>query len=252
MKNNLKVSIITVCYNAFDYIEKTIESILIQTYGNIEYLIIDGGSNDGTLDIILKYNNKISKIISEKDSGIYDAMNKGLELATGDVVYFLNADDVLYDKDVIKDVVQKFKQNPNLLLLYGNVGYLFEANSVKDLRKFNKISSKTILHENLCHQAVFAKRVLFDEIGMFDLQYKIVADYDWLLKVFLQKKHSLLYFDRIIAKFNYGGYHTQNFQLHKKERMTVKLKYSNRFDYYLRNFIYRTKRKLSKIYEHTR
>lgn len=107
----MKVSIITVCYNSEEYIEEAVKSVLFQTYQNIEYIIIDGKSTDGKLNIINKYKDRISKIMSEKDEGIYDAMNKGAQVATGDIIYFLNSDDRLIDKDVIMDAAKKFEEN---------------------------------------------------------------------------------------------------------------------------------------------
>jgi len=245
----VKVSVITVCYNAAECIENAITSVLSQTYKNIEYIIVDGMSTDGTLDIINNYRDKISTFISEKDNGIYDAMNKGIGIAAGDVIYFLNSDDILFDEDVIRDVVSEFKKTKGLSLLYGNVIYEDKAKFSEVLRKFDKVNRKNLIHGNLCHQAIFAKRFLFDEIGKFDLKYKINADYDWLLKVFLSNKYVIAYFDRIIAKFNYGGYHVKNAQLANEERLYVKLKHYNKLDFYLRDFLFKAKRKLLKIYK---
>lgn len=245
----MKVSVITVCYNAVDSIDNTIKSVLSQTYKNIEYIIIDGMSTDGTLDIINNYRDKISTFISEKDNGIYDAMNKGIGIATGDVVYFLNSDDVLFDENVIKDVVTEFEKVKDTSLLYGDIIFEDKINFSKELVKYDKINRKTLVHAALCHQAVFAKRLLFDGIGGFDLRYKINADYDWLLKVFLSNKYTVTYFDRIIAKFTQGGYHAINAHLHKHERLSVKLKYYNKLDFYLRSLIFKVKRRLFKIYK---
>ena len=240
----MKISIITVCYNAANCIEKAINSALLQTYNNIEYVIIDGKSTDGTLDIINNYREKISAFISEKDNGIYDAMNKGIQIATGDVIYFLNSDDTLYDECVIQDVVKEFERTKGLSLLYGNVIYEDKKDNRRETRNFGHITRSNIIHENLCHQAVFAKHALFKDIGGFDLKYKINADYDWLLKVFLSKKYSIKYFDSIVAIFNYGGEHVKNATITRKERFTVRAKYYGKLYYRISNFFYRAKRKM--------
>lgn len=242
----VKVSIITVCYNAADCIENAIKSVLSQTYKGIEYIIIDGRSNDRTLDIVNNYRDRISTVISERDNGTYDAMNKGVKIATGDLVFFLNADDTFHNKDVVSDVVTEMTENGDAALLYGNVVYFDRQSNIEDLRVFKHINKKNLIHENLCHQGVFAKRYLFDfsEAGMFDLRYRIAADYDWLLKVFLNKKYQVLYFNRIIAKFNYGGIHVEHVVLSREERLEIQLKYNSKFCFYIKNYIYRFKRKL--------
>lgn len=243
----MKVSIITVCYNAQDFIENAIRSVLAQDYKKIEHIIVDGESTDGTMDIIYKYRYYIDRIISEKDRGIYDAMNKGIKASSGDIIYFLNADDRFYNIRVISDVVEQFVQNQDISLLYGNVVYVSNNNKTETIKRFAKISRRTIIHEDLCHQSVFAKRSLFEKIGLFNLQYKICADYDWLLKVFLKSKYPVFYFDRIIAYFYYGGRHFQWEDEQKKERLKVKLKYWPSWKYYILNFIYRGRRKIKKI-----
>ena len=115
----MKVSVITVCYNTAECIENAITSVLSQTYKDIEYIIIDGRSTDGTLDIINNYRESISTLVSEKDNGIYDAMNKGIGIATGEVIYFLNSDDVLFDEDVIGDIVTEFKNRRSFSIIRG-------------------------------------------------------------------------------------------------------------------------------------
>jgi glycosyltransferase involved in cell wall biosynthesis len=243
----VKVSIITVCYNAQDYIENAIISILTQDYEDIEYIIVDGKSTDRTMDIVYKYKDHITRIISEKDQGIYDAMNKGIKAASGDLIYFLNADDRLYDSQVVSDVVRQLGKRQDVSLLYGNVVYVYNEGEKNAIKRFAKINRCTIIHEDLCHQSVFAKRSLFEMIGLFDLQYKICADYDWLLKAFLKSKSPFLYFNRIIAYFHYGGMHAQFEKEQERERLKVKLKYWPSWKYYTLNFVYRGWRKIKKI-----
>ena len=121
VSENIKISIITVCFNAQNVIEACIQSVLSQTYLNIEYVIVDGQSTDGTLSIVHKYKDRITKIISEKDTGIYDATNKGIQASNGDVVYFLNSDDRLYDDEVIENIIEQFKEDKSLDIVYGKV-----------------------------------------------------------------------------------------------------------------------------------
>ena len=245
----MKVSIITVCYNSEDYIEEAIKSVLIQTYKNIGYIIIDGKSTDGTLEIVNKYRDKISKIISEKDEGIYDAMNKGVKIAAGDIIYFLNSDDQLIDENVIGDVVNKFEKNDKLSLLYGDVISEDRTSRNVELWKFGNINKKNIIYEWLCHQGIFAKKYLFNKIGMFDKHYKIAADYDWLLKIFFNDNLKVEYFDRTIARFLDGGTYANYGDLNDEERFQIRLKYYSKNNYYLRKFIYRVRRKLKNIKE---
>lgn len=248
VKSKTKVSIITVTYNAKGCLEETIKSVLSQTYTNIEYIIIDGGSSDGTLDIINRYKHMISKVVSEKDSGIYDAMNKGVKIATGEIIYFLNADDRLYDTEVVTSIIEKFLENCDIKVIYGNVIYVNKNDGTRKLRRYGHITRDSLLYEDLCHQAVFVKRFLFLEIGNFDIKYKIVADYDWLLRVFLLHKYPVAYVNRIFAEFTCGGYHTINVELNRSEHFMVRLKYLSRLTYGIGELIYKVKRRLRRIF----
>ena len=140
---SLKVSIITITFNAAATLEDTIQSVLNQSYDNIEYLIIDGKSTDGTLDIISKYKDKISKVISEKDNGLYDAINKGINLATGDVIALLHADDFYIDQDVIKEYAKIFNAD-NADAVYANLYYVDSNNTNKIIRKWYKYKFRTL------------------------------------------------------------------------------------------------------------
>ncbi len=208
MVGNLKVSIITVCLNAQNTIEVTIQSVLSQTYQNIEYIIVDGVSTDGTGQVISRYQDKISKIVSEKDSGIYDAMNKGVRLATGDIIYFLNADDRFYDHRVIEDVVAEFIADEKIELLLGKVlyvnlptGFVLPAKNSGTTMFTNKRDAILI---QICHQRIFCRKLVFKITGLFDQKYRIFADYDWFLKAYRQAI-PVKYIDRYVAFFNYQG-----------------------------------------------
>ena len=133
----MKVSIITVCYNSSQYIRSAIESILIQDYSDIEYIVIDGGSTDITVPIVQEYADRISHIVSEPDKGIYDAMNKGIELASGDVIGILNSDDFYPNQHVISDVIQCFEENASVDMVFGNVDFVYAKDLNKSVRFYS-------------------------------------------------------------------------------------------------------------------
>lgn len=216
--NRLKISIITVCFNSAKTIEQTIKSVIKQDYPNIEYVIVDGGSTDGTLDIIRKYENYISYWISEPDEGIYDAMNKGIDRTTGDVVAFLNSDD-WYNDGAIRYVAN------NIMNTQAGIS-CYEVNlcTGNEVRKRNlKIAERA---SNLrivmiyCHQAVFAERSLFEKYGKFDIRYKIAADYEWLLRMY-NNGVSIKYENFVVANFREGGFSSAQVLKLQKESQSI-------------------------------
>jgi len=185
MTDNTKFSIITVCYDAQDYIEECIQSVIQQNYQNVEYIIIDGKSTDNTMNIINKYGDHIDKVISEKDSGIFDAMNKGFKLSNGDIIYFLNSDDKFYSPDVLSNIVKQFTLNGKVQILSGKVKYFnVPKNSrINYLREnFSFKTKRDLLSKQNPQQCIFARREVYNQIGFFDTNYKLCADYDWLLR----------------------------------------------------------------------
>lgn len=196
----IKISIITVVYNAVKTIGQTIQSVLKQDYTEIEYIIIDGGSTDGTLDIIKNYESNIAYWISESDQGIYNAMNKGIDISTGDVIAFLNSDD-WYEDGVIKYIAEGFKENIDVLI--GRVNF-YENDKI--LRSQKNLLNPEELRRSMiyCHQGVFAKRELFIKFGKFDEKYKIAADYDWLLRIYNEGVMFKIT-DIVLANFRTGG-----------------------------------------------
>lgn len=189
----MKVTIITVCYNSAATIEKTILSVANQTYQDIEYIIVDGNSKDETLAIIRKQESGISKWISEPDKGLYDAMNKGVEMATGDIIGILNSDDVFYSESVIEEIVD-FHQKHDIEASVGNIVQHKENGKIVRL-----YSSQYWNPEKLKigfmppHPSIFFKKALFNKFGKYDLGFKIGADYELITRFFLKGRISWKY-----------------------------------------------------------
>lgn len=178
----LKFSIITVCFNSSRYIEKAIQSVLNQAYQNVEYVVIDGASTDGTVEIINRYADDIDEFISESDSGLYNAMNKGIAKATGDILFFLNSDDRFCDENVIADMANAFVENPELDMMYGDV--LMEIGTgLTRWEQMSEFTRKNLAGITINHQSIFARRGIFEMTNGFSEEYKVVSDYDWLMKL---------------------------------------------------------------------
>lgn len=203
----MKVSIITVVYNGETFLEDCIQSVIVQDYVNIEYIIIDGGSSDRSLKIIEQYKDYISHFISEKDNGMYDALNKGIDLATGDVVGILNADDMLASSDVISAVVSCFNnQNPDAL--YGNLNYVDPLNTNKIIRKW---ISKPYTRRGIslgwmpAHPTFYAKRLLFKTLGNYSLNYDSAADYELMVRFLYKYQINAIFLNKLIVNMRTGG-----------------------------------------------
>jgi len=190
-------SIITPTYNSGAKIEKTINSVLMQAEDLFEFHIVDGASTDDTLRTIEKYGDKI-KLVSEKDKGVYDAMNKGIDLASGKFLYFLGAGDSLR-ADVLRKIEKLMPDEP-LAFVYGNVYWEKEAFIYGGV--FDKSRLETY---NICHQAVFYEKAIFDLVGKYELDYKILADYVLNIKCFGNDEIQKTYLDYIVANFEGGG-----------------------------------------------
>lgn len=204
---NPKVSIITVCYNSERTIEDTLQSIINQSYQNIEYIVIDGVSTDSTLTIINKYKDKITTIVSEKDNGIYDAINKGIRLATGDIIANLNSDDFYIDNNVIADVVATFGKEKTDTL-YADLYYVDAVDTNKIVRYWKSKQYKEGLFLKGWmppHPTFFVKKEVYQKYGLFDLQFKSAADYEIMLRFIHRFKTSIAYLPRVIVKMRVGG-----------------------------------------------
>jgi len=209
-KNNFSaplISVITVVRNGKKYIKETILSVLSQTYKNIEYIIIDGASTDGTIEIIKQYGDKIDYWISEKDNGIYEAMNKGIKIASGEIINFLNCGDLYENKFVVSEVMEIFKRNSKLSFVLGRGRFVNENNQPINIFR-NKPLVTTLKFgrfDDCCHQAFFYKKSLHQEFGLYDLRYKICADRLFIQKIYASKKYQYFLLDKVLAIRRYDG-----------------------------------------------
>lgn len=203
----LKVSIITVCYNSAETIEDTILSVVSQDYASIEYIIIDGKSSDTTLSIIEKYNSKITKVLSEKDDGIYFAINKGISLASGDIIAVLHADDVYYSNHVISDVVKTFTEK-NTDTVYGNLYYVDRIDTSKIKRQWisGGYTKKSFLKGWMPpHPSFFVRKKCYDKFGVFNTSLHSAADYELMLRFLFKHNCSASYLPQVLVKMRVGG-----------------------------------------------
>jgi len=213
----MKISIITVSYNSAATIEDTIKSVLAQKYPDLEYIIIDGGSKDGTLEIVEKYKGNITKIVSEPDRGIYDAMNKGISLTTGDIVGILNSDDY-YDHNTVLSEVAACFVSQDLDACYGDIKYIDRADMTKQVRfwcageyKKSKLSHGWVPP----HPAFFVKKEMYNQSGIFNTDFRIAADYELMLRLFL-KDIKVKYLDATLVCMREGGFSGQSYKQRKK------------------------------------
>ena len=196
----MKISIITVCVNAEKTIKDTIESVLKQSYKDFEYIIVDGKSSDDTLKIISKYDDKRIRLISEKDKGLYDAMNKGIKLSTGDIIGTINSDDILASEDVFQTVIDNFDENTDVI--YANIKYYNEDFS-KVKRDF---VSGTKENEYFCpaHPSMYVRKEIYQRIGTYNTSYKIASDFDFMVRCNLNNVR-YKYIDKYFVYMRYGG-----------------------------------------------
>lgn len=231
----MKISLITVCYNSDKTIKKTLESVIQQNYSNIEYIIIDGGSTDATLKIIAEYIKKVNILISEPDKGLYDAINKGIKLATGDIVGILNSDDIFIDNNVLENV-SKFHQKNKVEASVGNIIQINRSGIT--VRKY---SSKSWTPENLKigfmppHPSIFFKRDLFEKYGKYRLDFISGADYELIIRFFLTNKITWKYSGITTTAMLIGGISSSGYKSYKLISREIKkaLKLNNiKFSYF--------------------
>lgn len=216
--NKPVVSIITVVYNSEQLIEKTIQSVISQSYPNIEYIIIDGGSKDQTVPIIKKFDPLISYWESEPDKGLYFAMNKGIEAATGDYVWFINSGDQIYREDTLEKIISASNRED---VLYGTAMIIDESSNEIGLRRLappEHLTKKSMqLGMIVCHQAVIVRRKL---APLYETKYKLAADYNWVVSI-LSKTNSVFNTHEILCQYMDNGFSKNNIRKALKERFGI-------------------------------
>lgn len=207
----MKVSLITVCYNRKATMAQSIQSVLDQDYDNIEYIVIDGNSSDGTQDVIESYSSQITHYVSERDKGMYDAINKGLQLATGDIIGLMHSDDVFYDSTVVTKIVNAFNNSSSADAVYGNGIYVTNDANEKIVRNriggqydFEKLKSGWLP----LHPTVYMKKAVVEKYGYYNLDFKIASDTEFLLRYLFKHKINMIYLNEYVVKMRMGGLST--------------------------------------------
>lgn len=216
----MKLSIITINRNNANGLDKTIQSVINQSYEDFEYIVIDGNSTDHSIDIIKKYNSNINYWVSETDKGIYNAMNKGIAKANGNYVLFLNSGDYLVNSDVLKSV---FEKQQTADIIYGNMQIDWGNGKITSGKMPDKITFKQMYIDTLWHPVSFIKKTLFDKYGLYNETYKVVADYDFFFKVIIINNVTTYHINVDIAMYNLNGLSSlpENKALEQAERRKV-------------------------------
>ena len=224
----MKISLITATYNSAETLRDTMQSVLNQTFKDIDYIIVDGGSNDATIDILKEFEPQFEgrlRWVSEKDKGIYDAMNKGVKMAHGDVVGILNSDDFFASDKVLETVNAAFTEKPEIDGVYADVRYVDWHDTTKTVRMF---SGKEFKREQLCwgkmppHPSFYVKRECYEKFGLYSLDYPICADYDMFVKMIWIGNINTLYINDVFVNMRSGGTSSSGIKVHMKimkERM---------------------------------
>ncbi|MEM5507005.1 glycosyltransferase family 2 protein [Shewanella frigidimarina] len=207
----MKVSIITVCFNSDKTIEDTLKSIQSQTYSDIEYIVVDGLSKDRTNEIVNEYRDVVSIHVSEKDNGLYDAMNKGIQLATGDIIGVLNSDDILANNNTIQQLVNTIGCNDGI---YGDIGFYSEHDFSDKKRHYSSKGfkkSKFARGMMPAHPSFYARKSCYERVGLYRTDFKIASDFDMVLRIFSLANTSFTYLEDEIVKMRLGGVSTSGF-----------------------------------------
>ena len=228
MHNHLtpRFSVITVCFNAEETLEDTIQSVIAQTYHHVEYIVVDGASKDRTLSIINRYRDRIATVVSEPDKGLYDAMNKGLRLATGDYVCFLNAGDSFHEDDTLQQMVHTLRERSELPdVLYGETALVNAEGHFVRMRRLQAPEPLTWRSFRqgmlVCHQAFFARRTLAEP---YDLRYRFSADFDWCIRI-MKKAKTLHNTHLTLIDYLDEGMTTRNHKASLRERFRIMAKH---------------------------
>jgi glycosyltransferase len=252
----MKISIITATLNSIQHINSVLDSIRQQTFKNIEHIVVDGGSTDGTIEY-LKQSNQVTKFISGSDKGIYDALNKGIQMATGDIIGFLHSDDMLASPQSLQNIVDAFSFSSSLTpdcsleekqidVLYGDLTYVNRKNPAKIIRYWKSKTFRIAFLQNgwmPAHPAVFMRRKIYDKHGLFDLSFKIAADYEFMLRVFSDQTLRFIYLPEVITKMRIGGMSNRNLKnIIQKSKEDYRAIRKNKLEYplwvlFLKNFL---------------
>lgn len=203
----MKISIITAVYNRRDTIQKALDCVAHQSYSSIEHVVVDGASNDGTLQILEEQRSRLAALVSEPDNGIYDALNKGIALTSGEVVGFLHADDVLASRTVIERIAKIF-DDPTFDAAYGDLVYVSQSDPQRIIRHWRagQFSLDRLKWGWMPpHPTLYVRRSLFEACGCFDARFRIAADYDWMLRVLSQPHVRLAYIPEVLVRMRLGG-----------------------------------------------
>jgi glycosyltransferase len=247
----MTVSIITVCYNSSQTIADTLQSIRQQDYPHIESIVVDGGSTDGTMNMVAQYADVVTKSVSEPDKGIYDAMNKGLAMATGDIIGILNSDDMMASPHSISQIVAAFREQPNGCV-YGDLVYVQQQNTQQIVRYWKSgkgTAQKFYFGWMPPHPTFYVSRQVLNTCGQYDLRFPVAADYEYMLRVMVKHGVKAVYVPEVLVKMRLGGYSNQSvnsrkrsfFENHEAWRVndlkpyffTVWLKIARKFKQYL-------------------
>ena len=231
--NTKKLSVITVTYNAEHTLERTLKSVRKQTYPAIEHIIVDGNSNDGTVALIHRYENERLKWISEPDKGLYDAMNKGIKMATGDYLCFLNAGDTFYDTDTVQKIFASIDEDHSPDILYGETAIVDDNGRFLHMRRLQapkNLTWKSFKHGMVvCHQAFIVKRELVEP---YDLSYRFSADFDWCIRM-MKKAKNIYNTDLILVDYLNAGMTTANRKASLRERYRIMEKHYGKVSTFL-------------------
>ena len=222
----MKISIITITFNSAATVEDTIKSVVSQDFHDIEYIIVDGLSKDSTITIVNRYSPYIAKVVSEKDKGLYDALNKGIKLATGDVVGMLHSDDLYADNNVISKVAQKFAADPSVEAVYADMVFVDRNDAGKILRTWKAGEYEEDAFKKGWmppHPTFFVKKTVYDRFGGFNLDLKLSADYELMLRFIHKHKIKLAYLPETIVKMRMGGLSNHSFFVKLKANIEDKM-----------------------------
>lgn len=238
----MKISVITVCFNAEDTIKETLYSVESQSYPDVEHIVVDGQSIDKTLEVIKSFQRDSLKIISEPDSGIYDAMNKGIVAATGDYLFFLNANDKFIHNKVLEIFVEKgLSQGKDLV--FGTHFEQCHKTGRYGIKRQNNLNKFDLWQSCPVQPTLFYKRELFDRFGTFNTDYKIGGDIDWAVRVLTKEKLDFCYIDSLINVFDTSGISSESLQLRQEEMKIIEELYFSKWEIFVFNLINTSKRR---------